>query len=55
MYPFKKKDTYFYINRMTTNVSDTDIKNGVCEFETCITYYKTPLDMLFGKLTKEII
>ena len=49
-----KKDFYLYMARNEHDISDINAKNGICEWETYSTYYKTPLDILIGKLTKEI-
>jgi hypothetical protein len=51
----EKEDFYFYIQRNGSEISDIDIKNGVCNWESYNRYYATPLDMIRGKITKKII
>jgi len=54
LFTLSKKDFYLYMARNEHDISDINAKNGVCEWETYSTYYKTPLDILTGNLTKEI-
>ena len=51
----EKNDFYFYIERNGSEISDIDIKNGICEWESYNRFYKNPLDMIRGNITKEII
>jgi len=48
------RDFYFYLITNGSELSDIDIQNGKCSFESYDMYYKNPIDMLLDKRTKEI-
>ena len=54
LWHLKSRDFYFFMESNGSEVADLDIKNGLCEWETYELYYRTPLDMIKGKITKNI-